>query len=85
MKRLFTIAILSNTAYSFAQGNTATHNISKTIIPHSQNKTAHKDTVRDSDTSKKENKEPRYFYLSANAEVFVNTRRGAAKEKGNNK
>src|ERR1700678_1136040 len=43
-----------------------------------QHKIAPKDTVIQKDTSK-ENKEPRYFYLSGNTNVFVNTRGGAAK------
>jgi hypothetical protein len=43
-----------------------------------QHKTAGKDTVIEKDTSK-ENKEPRYFYISGNTNVFVNTRGGAAK------
>src|ERR1700749_3979823 len=40
--------------------------------------TARKDTTIESDTSK-ENKEPRYFYLSLNANAFVNSRGGFAK------
>jgi len=45
---------------------------------HAGNKLAGKDTVVESDTSK-ENKEPRYFYVSANANIFVNARGGVAK------
>jgi hypothetical protein len=41
-------------------------------------KKAAKDTVIESDTSK-ENKEPRYYYLSVNTDVFVNTKGGVAK------
>jgi hypothetical protein len=40
--------------------------------------TTRKDTTIESDTSK-ENKEPRYFYLSVNGNIFVNTKGGAAK------
>ena len=39
---------------------------------------AHRDTTTESDTSK-ENKEPRYFYISVNSNAFVNTRGGFAK------
>ena len=39
---------------------------------------AHKDTVMESDTSK-ENKEPRYYYISVIADAYVNTRGGFAK------
>jgi hypothetical protein len=42
---------------------------------------AKKDTAIESDTSK-ENKEPRYFYLSVNADAFVNTKGGFAKRFG---
>jgi len=48
------------------------------ICSFAQHKTAGKDTVIQKDTSK-ENKEPRYYYLSASTNVFVNTRGGAAK------
>lgn len=41
-------------------------------------KIANKDTVIEKDTSK-ENKEPRYYYLSAIADVFVNTKGGIGK------
>ncbi|MDF2435084.1 MAG: hypothetical protein JWP44_4715 [Mucilaginibacter sp.] len=43
-----------------------------------QTKIANKDTVIEKDTSK-ENKEPRYFYMSANVNVFVNTKGGFGK------
>jgi hypothetical protein len=41
-------------------------------------KTAKKDTVIEKDTSK-ENKEPRYFYLSANTYFLINSKGGVAK------
>lgn len=54
----------------------------KVLLPHAQHKTiAGKDTVIESDTSK-ENKEPRYFYFSVLADVYVNTKGGAAKRFG---
>ncbi len=63
---------------AFAQTSPVSH-ISKVLIPHVEHKTiAGKDTVIESDTSK-ENKEPRYYYLSVNTDVFVNTKGGAAK------
>ncbi|HWZ04936.1 MAG TPA: hypothetical protein VNX40_15070 [Mucilaginibacter sp.] len=45
---------------------------------HAANKLMGKDTTTESDTSK-ENKEPQYFYISANTNIFVNTKGGAAK------
>ncbi len=75
MKILFTIAVLLCSTYTFAQNNAGQTLIKS--ISHAQNKTG-KDTVIEKDTSK-ENKEPRYFYISGNTNVFVNTRGGAAK------
>lgn len=48
--------------------------MTKAMIGHS----AKKDTVIESDTSK-ENKEPRYYYITAATNIFVNTRGGFAK------
>jgi hypothetical protein len=45
-------------------------NLSKALV-------ARKDTVIESDTAK-ENKEPRYYYFSVNANVFVNSKGGVA-------
>jgi hypothetical protein len=75
MKIVFTIAIVLSYVCLFAQNKTG--QTLKSMIPHAQNKTG-KDTVMEKDTSK-ENKEPRYFYISGNTNVFVNTRGGAAK------
>ncbi len=75
MKILFTIALLLNTAFLFAQNKAQTPEVK---IPRGGNKIAGKDTVIEKDTSK-ENKEPQYFYVSVNADVFVNTKGGAAK------
>lgn len=78
MKILFTITILLTSFSAFAQNSPVAH-ISKALIPHAQHKTvAGKDTTIESDTSK-ENKEPRYYYFSALADVLVNTKGGAAK------
>ncbi|MGZ3819882.1 MAG: hypothetical protein ACXVB6_04790 [Mucilaginibacter sp.] len=78
MKIYFTLAFLLITYGAFAQSNHAVSSISKTMIYHSQNKHAGKDTVIEKDTSK-ENKEPRYYYLSVNTNVYVNTKGGFAK------
>ncbi|MDB5135472.1 MAG: hypothetical protein JWP37_2075 [Mucilaginibacter sp.] len=78
MKTFFTTILLLSTMLAFAQSNSVIPNISKTMLHQSQNKTANKDTVIEKDTSK-ENKEPRNFYISANTNVFVNSRGGAAK------
>ena len=49
------------------------------LITHAQHKNiAVKDTVIESDTSK-ETKEPRFFYVSVNTNVLVNTQGGSAK------
>jgi len=72
MKILYTIVIVLNATCLFAQNNP------KINLPHSSNKVTRKDTIIEKDTSK-ENKEPRYYYLSGNANVFVNTKGGAAK------
>jgi hypothetical protein len=75
MKILFTIVIILNTICLFAQNKAQ---IPEPKTPRGSNKTAGKDTVIEKDTSK-ENKEPQYFYVSGNADVFVNTKGGAAK------
>src|SRR5476651_2023273 len=84
MRLLFTIIILLNTLCLFAQ------NIPKGAVPNAgqritngdkttlAKKIANKDTVFEKDTSK-ENQEPRYFYISANTNVFVNSKGGFAK------
>jgi len=78
MKTLFTIAILLTAISCCAQSTNVGPNITKAFIGNSGPKKSAKDTVIESDTSK-ENKEPRYFYISANADVFVNSRGGVAK------
>lgn len=70
MKRIFTSIMLLSGFAVFAQSNVA-HTLPKAVL-------ARKDTVLEKDTSK-ENKEPRYFYVSALTNVFVNTRGGLAK------
>jgi len=77
IKIIFTLFIILFTISAFSQ-NSAVQSVSRALIPHAQHKTiAGKDTTIESDTSK-ENKEPRYYYLSVNADVF-NTKGGVAK------
>ncbi len=90
MKLLFTLTLVLITIRLLGQNTSVIPNISKTMIHNSSNKTnqknktspqnntVNKDTVIEKDTSK-ENKEPRYFYISGNMDVFVNTKGGAAK------
>jgi hypothetical protein len=78
LKTLFTSSIILLTTSIFAQNSNVT-SVARALLPHSQHKTiAGKDTTIESDTSK-ENKEPRYYYLSVNSNVFVNTKGGFAK------
>ena len=79
MKITLTWLLCCVTAGSLWAQNSPALNLPKALIPHAQHKTiAGRDTVIESDTSK-ETKEPRYYYLSVNADVFVNTKGGAAK------
>jgi len=82
MNLMFTAALVLVTAGALAQNNPRGQSNPKSALKpnviHGQNKTSGKDTVIEKDTSK-ENKEPRYYYLSFNSNVFVNTRGGAAK------
>jgi hypothetical protein len=78
MKQYFTIFLIISTIQGFAQNSNVIPNISKTMIHQSQNKAAGKDTIIEKDTSK-ENKEPRYYYISALTNIFVNTKGGFSK------
>ncbi len=78
MKIFFTATILFIVSYAMAQTTNVVPNVTKAMIGHSQDKPAGKDTVIEKDTSK-ENKEPRYYYISANTNVFVNSKGGVAK------
>lgn len=78
MKLLFIPAIILISLSAFGQASPASY-LPKVLIPHSKHKTvADKDTVIESDTSR-ETKEPRYYYMSVNTDVFVNTKGGVAK------
>ncbi len=79
MKITVTLIFLLIASCTFAQNIPTIPAVTKGVIarPPGSKKMA-KDTVIESDTSK-ENKEPRYFYLSANTDVFVNTKGGVAK------
>jgi hypothetical protein len=78
MKIISTIAFILGIHNLFAQKIPIQQNVLKGILSHGQNKKIGKDTVIEKDTSK-ENKEPRYFYISGNTNVFVNTKGGFAK------
>ncbi|MDN3583889.1 hypothetical protein [Mucilaginibacter flavus] len=71
MKHLFTLICLLIVINTFAQQPPKGPIVAKALV-------ARRDTTTESDTSK-ENKEPRYFYLSVNTNVFVNTKGGFAK------
>jgi hypothetical protein len=70
MKIIFTSLMLLTGLAAFAQKNVS-QTLPKALI-------AKKDTVLETDTSK-ENKEPRYYYMSALTDVFVNTHGGFAR------
>ncbi|MEO6980665.1 MAG: hypothetical protein ABI113_19890, partial [Mucilaginibacter sp.] len=78
MKTRFTLLFLLIVTHAFAQTPLKVPAVTKAVVAHPATNKAPKDTVIESDTSK-ENKEPRYFYLTASANVFVNTKGGAAK------
>jgi len=71
MKIIFTVLAILVSLSAFPQTNQALGAGGRLLA-------AHKDTTIESDTSK-ENKEPRYFYLSLNTNAFVNTHGGFAK------
>ena len=78
MRNIF-IFILSCIACKGVAQTSPARKIAKADLQHSQHKSvAGKDSVTESDTSK-ENKEPRYFYLSVNSNIFVNSKGNLAK------
>jgi hypothetical protein len=72
MKELFTLIIF---LFSFQLGAQSLPPAAKPILV---GRIAKKDTTIESDTSK-ENKEPRYFYLSLNTNIIVSAKGGFAK------
>jgi len=79
MKRFLLLLFFLLMVFKATAQNSSLSTLPKAVVPSAQQKTAAgRDTVIESDTSK-ENKEPRYYYLSVNADVFVNTKGGAAK------
>lgn len=79
MKLLFTLFILLTGFTVLAQTAPKPQAAApKANIPHTANKASVKDTVMEKDTSK-ENKEPRYFYVTASTNIFVNTKGGVAR------
>src|ERR1700761_2568772 len=78
MKYILTLSFLLAAYGAYAQSKAA-QSLPKALVPHAQHKTAAgRDTVIESDTSK-ENKEPRYFYISVLADAYVNAHGGFAK------
>ena len=71
MRIIFTVLAILISIPAFAQTNQAL-GVGRRLAA------ARRDTTIESDTSK-ENKEPQYFYISANTNIFVNTKGGAAK------
>ncbi|MGZ3874571.1 MAG: hypothetical protein ACXVJD_16740 [Mucilaginibacter sp.] len=78
MKILFTSLFLLFAFFSMAQSPPKIPSVTKAVVARPPHAKMPKDTVIESDTSK-ENKEPRYFYLTTSANVFVNSKGGAAK------
>lgn len=78
MKVLFTMCLFFVGLSVFAQRPSILPGISNALTGADKRKIAGKDTVTESDTSK-ENKEPRYFYVTGNANFFVNTKGGFAR------
>src|SRR6202012_1308039 len=73
MRKRFLPFLLLLIGFAAKAQNSPLSTLPKALVPHAQHKTvAGKDTVIESDTSK-ENKEPSYYYMSVNADVFVNT------------
>jgi len=77
MKTTLTLLLFFVVLNAIAQ-NQATVSMGKAFIAHSQPKHVGKDTTIESDTSK-ENKEPRYYYITGATNVFVNTKGGFGK------
>jgi hypothetical protein len=71
MKQLFTLPLMLAAFTAFGQRQPAAPMLAKALV-------AQRDTTTEADTSR-ENKEPRYYYLSVNTNVFVNTKGGFAK------
>src|ERR1700761_5093182 len=73
LKLYFNCIFLLIATLTFGQNGNVPATLTRAMVGHSTKK----DTTVESDTSK-ENKEPRYYYLSVNTNVLVNTRGGAA-------
>ena len=84
MRSTFTLIILLFCSCVALAQNAVSATMGKAILSHDSSPKkntgtkAGKDTVIESDTTK-ENKEPQYFYLSVNTDVFVNSKGGVAK------
>jgi len=77
VKYLLTVLLCCIGTLLLAQSNNVAPAIGKAFIAKPRPRSASRDTVIESDTSK-EDKEPRYYYLSVNANTLVNTRGGVA-------
>jgi hypothetical protein len=78
MKLSYTLLFLLPVVGLFAQVTPKIPGVTKGAITAGHHDKTSRDTVAESDTSK-ENKEPRYFYITAGANIFVNTKGGFAK------
>jgi hypothetical protein len=74
-KILLSLCILFSCRLVLAQNHGMVPTLTKAMVGHNSSR---KDTVIESDTSK-ENKEPRYYYVTASTNFFVNTKGGFAK------
>ncbi|WP_461448678.1 hypothetical protein [Mucilaginibacter sp.] len=78
MRSTFTLLLVLFTCTLFAQSAVGT-SVGRAIFSHGSTPkhSATKDTVIESDTTR-ENKEPQYFYISANTDIFVAAKGGVA-------
>jgi hypothetical protein len=80
MRITFTLLLSVFSLTLFAQGATVAPSMARALFSHGstpKSTAATKDTVIESDTTR-ENKEPQYFYLSVNTDVFVAAKGGVA-------
>lgn len=73
-KLYFTVFLAAFTLNAVAQASQVPATLTRAMAGHSN---AKRDTTIESDTSR-ENKEPRYYYVSLNTNILVNTKGGAA-------
>ena len=78
MRLYFIVFYLFISFSCFSQNTAVLPALGKGIINRTKAKAAPKDTVAESDTAK-ENKEPRYYYISVSTNVLVNSKGGFSK------